>query len=294
MDKHAYCIIAHNEPKILSKLVEMVDDLRNDIFILIDLKANLSDFQFVKSQKSKLFILDKRIDIRWGDISLMKAELMVLETAYCSDSQYKYYHLLSGVDLPLKSQDYIHDFMSKNYPKEFVGYIFDIMPEQTRYYHLFLNHLKNDTLYSRVLNKASRFLCYLQKTFGYHRTFDVEIKKGCNWVSITNEFCEYLLARKSNILNQLRFIPCVDEIFIQTVLWNSPFKRNIYDMGNEYHSCMRFIDWNRGNPYVWNEEDFELLIKSDKLFARKFSSKNSLIIEKIYSYVLKNKISIPK
>lgn len=30
--KHAYCIIAHNEPIILQKLIEAIDDDRNDIY----------------------------------------------------------------------------------------------------------------------------------------------------------------------------------------------------------------------------------------------------------------------
>lgn len=39
--KHAYCIIAHNEPIILQKLIEAIDDDRNDIYLLIDKKNRL-------------------------------------------------------------------------------------------------------------------------------------------------------------------------------------------------------------------------------------------------------------
>ncbi len=34
---------------------------------------------------------------------------------------YEYYHLLSRVDLPIKSQDDIHDFFRANQGKEFFG-----------------------------------------------------------------------------------------------------------------------------------------------------------------------------
>ncbi len=34
--RHAYLILAHNEPKILQTLVEMIDDERDDIYIHID------------------------------------------------------------------------------------------------------------------------------------------------------------------------------------------------------------------------------------------------------------------
>ena len=84
-------------------------------------------------------------------------------------------------------------------------------------------------------------------------------------------------------------IPCVDEVFIPTLIYNSPFKNSIYKSdSNEYMSCMREIDWNRGTPYVWRNDDFDYLINSDKLFARKFSSKSLEcigIIKKLYRHL---------
>ena len=44
---------------------------------------------------------------------------------------------------------------------------------------------------------------------------------------------------------------------------------------------MRLIDWRRGNPYVWRDEDYDELIHSDRIFARKFSSKYMGIVRKI-------------
>lgn len=38
----------------------------------------------------------------------------------CSQNKYAYYHLISGVDLPIKSQNYIHSFFKKNAGKQFV------------------------------------------------------------------------------------------------------------------------------------------------------------------------------
>lgn len=49
-------------------------------------------------------------------------------------------------------------------------------------------------------------------------------------------------------------------------------------------ACLRYIDWTRGNPYVWKIEDYNRLINSDYLFARKFDEKISKnIIDKIYN-----------
>ena len=43
VDKHAYCIMAHNNWAQLQMLIDCLDDMRNDIFLHIDKKA-LTDY----------------------------------------------------------------------------------------------------------------------------------------------------------------------------------------------------------------------------------------------------------
>lgn len=74
-------------------------------------------------------------------------------------------------------------------------------------------------------------------------------------------------------------------MFLQTVLWNSPFREKIWDLSDEYHSCMRKIDWKRGKPYTWKLEDFSELVDSPAFFGRKFSSKDEVLIQKLVSYL---------
>lgn len=52
------------------------------------------------------------MDVRWGDISVVDAEFALFDEAY-RRGEYSYYHLLSGVDMPLKTQNYIHRFFEK-------------------------------------------------------------------------------------------------------------------------------------------------------------------------------------
>ena len=44
MKKHAYLIIAHNNWKILERLLILLDDNRNDIYLHIDRKSDLINF----------------------------------------------------------------------------------------------------------------------------------------------------------------------------------------------------------------------------------------------------------
>lgn len=291
--KHAYCIIAHNEPYILKKLIELIDDERNDIFILIDQKSDIRLFKHIKSLKSKI-IYTPRIDIRWGDISLIIAELILFETASKQD-KYQYYHLLSGVDLPIKSQNYIHDFMDKHNGKEFVGFAqedkskWDIK-RKTRYYYIFTKYNKSSTFTGYICRLLRNIFIYIQCIFRVKRKFHIEIKKGCNWVSITHDLCTYILEKKQYILKTFKYTLAPDEMFIQTIIWQSRFKNNIYKH-NEFDSCLREIDWERGTPYVWGQtkDDINILKKSNKLFARKFSSKNIDFIDIISKDIVQDK-----
>jgi len=79
-------------------------------------------------------------------------------------------------------------------------------------------------------------------------------------------------------------------VFLQTYIKNNQFFDHLYipKLDNGFQSIMRNIDWNRGMPYTWREEDFEELINSNYLFARKFDETvDSTIIELISDYILK-------
>ena len=53
---------------------------------------------------------------------------------------------------------------------------------------------------------------------------------------------------------------------------------------------MRYIDWNRGNPYIWRNKDYDELINSEYLFARKFDyNKDKEIINRIYDFLTKTR-----
>ena len=102
--KHAFLIIAHNEYPILEVLLSMLDDERNDIYLHIDKRA-VGLYQKIKGFKIKkagFYLIEKNMKVYWGDISLVKVEYLLFETAL-KNGPYAYYHLLSGADLPIKT-----------------------------------------------------------------------------------------------------------------------------------------------------------------------------------------------
>lgn len=282
--KHAYCIIVHDEPLLFANLVSMIDDERNDIYVLIDKKVNAVPFYAVHSEKSKLSFIHN-VEIHWGTFSQVEAELAVFSAAY-HGGDYSYFHLLSGKDLPIKTQDEIHTFIERNVNREYIGIHVgsdSVVQERAGYYYFFLDSLRTNSW----KKKLQDWVVKLQKRFKLKRNIGMEPKRGCNWCSITKDFCHYLLEQEVFIRKNFQYIPCVDEIYKQTLFYQSPFYKNIYAVDNEYESCMREIDWNRGKPYTWTKADFDDLMKSNRFFARKFSSQEIELVWMLKTRILK-------
>lgn len=277
--KHAYLILAHNEFWLLQTLVNCIDDERNDIFIHIDAKVrNLPE---LRVQNAGLKILDKRVDVRWGDISVVEAEYELFRAAV-NAGPYAYYHLLSGTDMPIKSQDYIHGFCNEHQGKEFIGYtLTEITREVVRKvqrWHLLPRRFRSRNVFVRAIRAG--FL-RLQELLGIKRNRCVDFKKGSQWVSVTNDMARYFLEHRKWVRRKFRNTFCSDEIVFQTLCWQSPYRDNIYCTTSDGIGCMRAIGWRDGCLYDWTAADFDTLSGSGALFARKFNSSDREFIEKV-------------
>ena len=77
MKKHTYLIMAHNEFEVLKELLLGLDDDRNHIYIHFDKKVK--EIPDLKLEKSKLYILENRIDVRWGTFLRLKPSMHYLK-----------------------------------------------------------------------------------------------------------------------------------------------------------------------------------------------------------------------
>lgn len=287
--KHAYLIIAHDNFDILEKQFKLLDDERNDLYVHIDAKCQNFDFDYYKNLISKGTItLIPSIDVKWGDWTQVIVELNLLEAA--CQQEHAYYHLISGVDLPIKTQNYIHEYFNQNGGVQYVGFIHNHNNmDRIKYYH-FVNTRESFhemTFVRKLQYLMNTVLVQAQKVIRINRLrkYNLKVGKGSNWFSITHEFAKYVVRQRDFILTLCKYSTCADEIFLQTLLINSPFYLKQYDE-YQYNSNLRLIDWKRGNPYTFTKEDYEMIMNSDAIFARKFSeSKDKDIVNAIYEYI---------
>ena len=289
MMKHAYLIIAHHEWRVLETLLTMLDDERNDVYLHVDKRAGelRKQVEHYSMKSAGLYVLPHPMKVRWGNFSQVEVEFRLFREALLQ-GPYMYYHLLSGVDLPIKSQTYIHSFFEQHRGKEFVGFFHGTVHEadirKKMAYFYILNHQKKQKRGWKHgwLSFIRNVFIGCQKILQVRRPVGFECKKGSNWVSITQEFCEYLVRQwDSDMVRRFRYTLCPDELFLHTIIWNSPFRHRIYDCDDMQKGSLRKIDWDRGSPYTWEEKDLDELLRSDLLFARKFSSQHLSVVDKI-------------
>ena len=282
--KHAYLILAHNEPELLSLLVKRLDDVRNDIYIHFDRK--LSILPDIKTQHAGLYILKDRVDVRWADVSMLEAEYKLFHAVVDSGSQYSHHHLISGVDLPLKNQDYIHSFFAQHQGKEFVGLHQRPMNSHAdralHYWHPFTRSFRG----SGCVFAIKRILRYLviqtQVLLGIRRNTTIPFHKGGQWVSITRELIDYLLEQEDRAFTIFSRTFGADEYFVPTLIWDTPFMERLFDATDESRGAMRYIGWRADGQLIdFTSQDLPALQQTEYLFARKFNSRDKAFLQEI-------------
>lgn len=288
-NKHAYMIICHTNIDQLMLLLEMLDDSRNDIYLHIDKKTKGYSADEIRSHlKSASLTFVKPMSVSWGGDSQIKVEIRLLSAA--TKTQHLYYHLISGMDLPIKTQNQIHRFFDDHSGTDFVAMekenphnINKDFLYRVDYYYLYQNRMKGNR--DGKLAKRQMKNLRLQHKLHICRSAKSELDffMGSNWFSITHRTAVYVLEAYRKHRRSFRLTCCADEVFLQTLIAASPYADYVEDEN------LRMIDWFRGNPYTYRAEDFDSLMSAEenKLFARKFDEKTDKdIILRIHHHLL--------
>ena len=292
MKKHAYLIIAHKNIEQLQMLVDAIDFQSNDIYIMIDKKSNIVNSMIDKKSNivnsmidtkfSNIYFTD-RIDIWWGTDSQIEAEMILFKDAYYNKINYDYYHLISGQDYPLASQEEIHNFFDSNPNKEF--FTFSGMIDQSDlsvrlHKYLFSKSFRSNNLFIRLIHKIQ---INLYKLLYKTNSNKKKIYFGSNWCSVDNEFVKYLVDNEQYIKKRFYNGFLADEVYKhQLIMENKHFRDKVYkletvhDLPEEFQGNLRYINWWDGSPYTWTKDDINALEKArdnGHLFSRKFDYK---------------------
>lgn len=268
-------------------IIQLIDDERNDIFIHVDGKSKNVPFQRIQqaAKRTRIFI-NQRIWTRRLTYDLYDVTLELLKFAQ-KEGDYAYYHLITGQDLPIKDQDYVHAFFERNAGKNFI----DVVPlermkddwrERVSLYHFFSPWLTPTSRWYYPAKVVDKISLSIQRFLGVNRLRKYEkkgyqLRYGSGWMSITREFAEYLLEEEEKvrtIFGKWTYIP--EECIPQTLIWNSDFRDTVFDADwidhDKKRSNLRMIFWTgKTSPEDITLKHVEELKNTPNIFARKFN-----------------------
>lgn len=269
--KMAILIQCHAKADQINKIIEFFDDDNIDIYIHIDKKSNIISKININSNTH---ILNESIDVRWGRFSQVEATIAMFKEVAKSNKKYKYVHLISGQDYPIKDLSYIKDFF-KNADKQFVDYIKlpnkCLVKDGNDRYKVYYPQWIIDRpkcLWKRIVRVLYREIVLATKIFERNLENIPEVYYGSQWMSITSECMNYILdyiKTNNEYYNFFKNSIYSDEMFFQTIILNSHFKESINN------NNLRYIDWsaNLESPKSLENADIDLAIASNNIFARK-------------------------
>lgn len=290
----AFLLVVHKNASQINMFIEqLLKYEKSYVFIHIDKKWDNGKEEIKKN--SRVFIIEKQYDIKWGDENQIHAPLELFKAAKNHNIAFDYYSLHSGQDLLIKPIGHFIKYLEDSDGSLFLGGNPDDykMPliglPRGGFSRIQLNWPKNT---KGIKNKLKRYFFH-RVTYNLYRFGliegkklpDMDFYKGSNWFTLPDRAIEYTLnyiAENPKYLQLFNNSMCCDEIFFHTILFNSPMKEKI--VFNNY----RYVDWseNKSNPKTFKVEDFNEIIRSENYFARKFDSKiDKEIIEQIISYV---------
>lgn len=284
MPKIAYIILAHNNPAQLYRLLKAIEAENCTIFLHIDKKADLTLFTKVEGlTKIKNLVFLPRFKSYWGGVGLVRASLAGVQHSIEHNCDYTI--LLSGADYPLKSNSEINRFLEDANGKSFLTYYQMPAPhwlpgkEITRiqkYYFRFKNTLFEYPMHPEMRGVARRMLNFILRFFlKNQRVFPKGIVPfgGDQWFCLNRNACEAVVTFNNDnpaLLKFLKHALISDEIFFQTALLNSTNETLIKSIVNETTTYINWKNKNDPSPVLLAPEDYNALINSQKLFARKF------------------------
>lgn len=277
--KIAHLILTHKNPEQLLRLINALDHPSFVFFVHVDRKSDLQQFTSV-IKKSNVFWVNKRARINWAGYGTIQATLNGFKEIL--PQKYTYINVISGQDFPLKSASNIFDYINNRKGCEFITCesIEDEWKEaaiRVKNYHLVDWNIPGKYGLARLLTKLLP-----ERKF----PFNYKIVGRANWFTLTSAASQYILdfiAENPKFIRYFKLCWGADEFFFATILYNSGFKNNI-------ENNLVYVDWNvpekNGHPKILCIDDYENLISSPKLFARKFDAqKDSEILDRLEDYI---------
>lgn len=267
----AHLIMAHKNAGQLEQLLRALAHEEADYYIHLDQAADQAAFAHLLARPRTYFI-QKRSRPRWASFRFVEAILQSLREILATGRPYDFINLLSGQDYPIKPIDTIHQFLAGHLGQSFLS--FEAQGPASGWWRGAIGRVEQ---YHSVYYdfKGQYQLQYLANKLLPKRQFPLPYtlygSADGSWWTLSADCAAYLVRfvdEHPAVRWFGRFTWGPDEFIPATILLNSPLKDSI--INDNY----RYLDWSAGgaNPRVLTMADADALLRSPKLFARKFDT----------------------
>ena len=285
--KHAILITAYTDFQQLEKLINQFDENYN-IYIHIDKKSKITPERIQRlSENRNVKYLSRKYKVNWGGFNHLKSYLLLSEEAL-NNKENEYFHLITGQDFPIKDNQYFDKLLLSETDQK-SNYLDYFKMPTSRWFNGGMHRLEFYNLYDLINAKTEpgrrliNFILKVQKKINIRRPikFAEQLYGGSTYWTLHRNCLQYVInftKKNPDFYKRFKYTFCAEEIYFQTIIMNSEHSKNVIN------DNLRFIIWDNrkgGNPAFLNENDYEAIIKSNKLFARKINSSNDVLTRKI-------------
>lgn len=289
----AYLISVYTDAPQLKRLVEALHP-DAQFFIHVDKKSDIRPFTAIL-HGDNIHYLPNRIHVHWGTITQVDFQIALIQAALEHPQDFDYIFFLSGQDYPLWSVDRINTWLQEQNGKELLSGVCINTPQksfqqQQALYQSFrpdFNFPLIGETWNRKLGILYRKVMHLlNRRKKLTLTIDDEqwqLYKGADYWAISQQLAQHILYTYQKYPEIRRYFSdsfAPSETMIQTIAFNSPqWAAKCLLWEGEYPGLaaltpLHFIIY---DPIIkiMDENDYDTLINSGKMFTRKLVSGKS-------------------
>lgn len=273
MAKIAYILLCHKDPEAIIRQAERLSAAGDYLSIHFDARADKAQFEMIRESlkdNPHVVFAKKRIKCGWGAWSLVEATLHAVRAAEQAFPRATHFYMLSGDCMPIKSAEYVHDFLDGtdiDYVESFDFFNSDWIKTGMKEDRLYYRHYFNERTHKWLFYTSYE----LQKKLGLNRKVpsDIQVMIGSQWWCLRRRTIEAILEFCEQRPDVLRFFSTTwipDETFFQTLVRHLVPESEI---NTRTLTFLIFSDY--GMPVNFYNDQYDLLLSQDFLFARKIS-----------------------
>jgi len=273
MARIAFILLCHKNPEGIVQQARQLSAVGDFVSIHLDARAPRQAYLKIKADLAdnpNVTFARRRVRCGWGEWSLVQATILAVQAAVSAFPRATHFFMVSGDCMAIKSAVYAHRFLDErdaDYIESFDFFESDWIKTGIKEERLIYRHFFNE----RTQKKVFYWMLDAQRRLGLKRRIpaDLQVMIGSQWWCLRRRTVEAVLAfarARPDVVRFFRTSWIPDETYFQTLVRHLVPEQEIVSRTLTF---LMFSDY--GMPVNFYNDQYDLLLTQDALFARKIS-----------------------